>query len=547
MGNGGPIARNPVRSSPVKPHLVTRLLAVAAALAVAGLAACSSATPAAGPADVAGNAPGAAAVIPLLRVGDDGTVPALDAAQDAGDNIYGALEDLLKFGPRGQVEPSLATSVSQTSPVSYTYHLRHGVTFWDGSPMTSADVVNSLNYYRQPGLYTASVFAPVKSITAAGPYTVVVTLKNPYAPWGAQLAGAGPIFEKKFQDQHKTTMGRPGVLIMGTGPFRLDSFDPTTGLQLSANPRWWGGKVPVQHVSVKYFASETSEALAFRAGAIDVAFPLNATAFASTSGAKLSSAPAFAEGYFGMNYHLPPWNDVHVRRAVAYALNRTDIIKALGNTAVPVSTLIPESQLRQLGSQAAVSAVVKPLPTYPFSLIKARAELAQSAYPHGFTAVTQTIDFGAYTPVDEVIAAELAKIGITLKLKTIGFDPFLALANGPKSAVGGLYATFNLSSADPSAYPAFILGANNVPKGGYNWANYDPPQIDTLIKAGVTTEDPAKRLAVFAKMLKILAADEPYVPLYNEDYNVALSSAFTWTGFNVYTQQADWELNIKPK
>jgi peptide/nickel transport system substrate-binding protein len=528
-------------------RLMTRPLAVAAALAMAGLAACSASAPAAGPADAAGAAAGAGATIALLRVGDDGTVSALNAGQDAGDNIYGALEDLLKFGPRGQVEPSLATSVSQASPVTYTYHLRRGVRFWDGSPMTSADVVSSLNYYRQPGLYTASVFAPVKSITAADPNTVVVTLKNPYAPWGAQLAGAGPIFEKKFQDEHKATMGHPGVLIMGTGPFRLDSFDPTSGLQLSANPHWWGGKVPVQHVSVKYFASETSEALAFRAGEIDVAFPLNANAFSSTSGAKLTSAPAFAEGYFGMNYHLPPWNDVHVRRAVAYALNRTDIIKALGNTAIPVSTLIPASQLRQLGTQAAVSAVVKSLPSYPYSLTRARAELAQSAYPHGFTATTQTISFAAYTPVDEVIAAELQKIGINLKLKTIGFDQFLALADGPKSAVGGLYATFNLSSADPSSYPAFILGSNNVPKGGYNWANYDPPAVDALIKAGVTTEDPAKRLAVYTKMLQILAADEPYVPLYNEDYNVALSGKFTWPGFNVYTQQADWELNVKQK
>jgi peptide/nickel transport system substrate-binding protein len=509
-----------------------------AALAAVALAVGCSAAP---------SAPGATAgpTIPLLRVGDDGVISVLNAGQDIGDNVYGALENLLKFGPSGQVQPSLATSVTEPSPVSYIYHLRQGVKFWDGNEMTSADVVNSLNYYRAPGLYTDAQFASVKNITAAGRYTVAVTLKQPYAPWSSQLAGSGPIFEKKFADEHKATMGRPGVLIMGTGPFKVDSFDPTTGIELSASPRWWGGNVPVKRVSVKLFSNETNMALAFRAGEIDVAFPLNAHAFTSTSGVQVTGTPAFAEGYFGMNYHRGPWNDIHVRRAVAYALNRPEIIAALGNTALPVSTLIPPIQLRRLGSQAQVNALLGTLPSYPYSIAQAQAEMALSAYPHGFTSTSQTITFGAYTPVDEVIAAELGKIGINLKLKVIGFTQFLALADGPKSALGALYATFNLSSPDPGSYPSFILGSNNIPSG-YNWANYNPPAVDTLISNGVTTQNPAQRLAIYGQMLKTLATDVPYVPLYLEDYNLALATRFRWPQFTVYTQLGAWELHIKP-
>ena len=493
-------------------------------------------------------ATGTAATIPLLRIGDDAPLAAIDTGIDKGNDAYGALESLTEYGSGGQVEPGLASSVTQANATTYVYHLRQGVKFWDGNEMTSADVVNALDYYRQPGAYIATELSSVKSITATDRYTVVVTLKYPYAPWLSVTTAQIPIFEKKFQDEHPTTMGQPGVLIQGTGPFVIDSFDPTTGLELSANPHWWGGTVPIKHISVKLFANETSEALAFRAGEIDAAWDvLNPRAFTVTSGAPMLSTPAFAEGYFGMNVHQAPWNDIHVRRAVAYAINPADVIAALGNKATPVSTLIPPIQLMRLGSQAQVSSLIGSLPSYPYDLAKARQELAQSGYPHGFTATTQTISFGSYTPATEAIAGDLAKIGINLKIKVIGFNQYEALVSGPKAAVGGVYGTFNVTNSDPSAFPSFILGSNNVATGGYDWANYDPPVIDTLINEGTTTLDPAKRLAIYGQLLKIIGTDLPWVPIYIEDYNFALSSKYTWPNYNVYTQWGSWELNIKAR
>jgi ABC-type transport system substrate-binding protein len=149
--------------------------------------------------------------------------------------------------------------------------------------------------------------------------------------------------------------------------------------------------------------------------------------------------------------------------------------------------------------------------------------------------------------VDEAIAADLAKIGISLKVKVITFNQFIAMSDGPKSAIGDLYATFNVTNPDPDSFPASMLGSTNIPNGGYNEADYNPPAIDALLKEGVTNEDPAKRLSIYGQVLKTLGTDEPYVALYDEDYNVALSSKFTWPGYNVYTQEGSWELNIRPK
>jgi len=531
---------------------VTAALAAATAAGLAlTLAACSGT--AAAPSNAAGGADAsssAGATIPLLRVGLDFDLTSLDETKNiSANNVDGlSLETLVQFGPQGQVEPDLATSWDQTSPVTYAYHLRHGVKFWDGRPLTAADVVNALNYYRVPGSYVSTQLISVKSVTATGPYTVTVTLRYPYAPWDTESASAFPIFEEKFQDQHKTTMGQPGTLIMGSGPWEIDSFDSTTGLTLSANPHWWGGPVNVKHITVKLFANETSEALAFRAGEVDVTpGVLNPKAFASTSGASIISTPAFAEGYFGMNVHQAPWSDIHVRRAVAYALNRADIISALGNKAVPVSTLIPPNELDRLGSQSQVNALINSLPSYPFSLATAKRELAKPAYPHGFSGTLETIAFGSYTPVDEAIAADLAKIGISLKLKVISFNQYIAKADGLKSAITDWYTTFNVSNPDPDSFPSNILGSKNILSGGYNTANYGPPEVDALLQEGVAAQDPAQRLSIYGQLLKRVDTDLPYVSLYDEDYNVALSSKFTWPGYNVYTQEGAWPLNIKPK
>ena len=526
---------------------------VAGIALLAGLAACGgsgpSASGSAGSAGSVGSSGSGAATIQQLTIGDDAAITsALDVGQDEGDNVYDALETLTKFGPSGQVEPNLAASFSHPDAVTYVYQLRRDVKFWNGDPLTSADVVNALNYYRTTGSYVGTELASVKSVTATGPYTVTVTLKYPYAPWDTESAGQFPVFEKKFQDQHKSTMGQPGTLIMGSGPFEVNSFDPTTGLTLSANPHWWGGPVNVKHITVKLFANETSEALAFRAGEIDVASDvLNPRAFASTSGASLVSTPAFAEGYFVMNVHQAPWDDVHVRRAVAYALNRDDIIAALGNKAVPVSTLIPPNELARLGSQAQVNALINSLPSYPYGLAAAKQELAKSAYPHGFAGTLETISFGSYTPVDEAIAADLAKVGINLKLKTISFNQYIAKATGPKSAIADWYVTFNVTNPDPDSFPSALLGSVNVPNGGYNDANYAPADVDTLLQAGVAAQDPAKRLSIYGQLLKRIDADLPYISLYDEDYNVALSSKFSWPNYNIYTQEGAWELNIRPR
>jgi peptide/nickel transport system substrate-binding protein len=474
--------------------------------------------------------------IPLLRFGElTPGVATLDpnVNQGCGGECGLYLEHLLTVNQNGKLVPQLATSISEPGKAVYVFHLRHGVKFWDGNEMTSADVANAINYQRYPASQTALYFQSVKSVVATDRYTVAVTLKHVDATFLGNLWFEGGIWEKKFQDAHKTTFGNPGVLMMATGPWKLDSYNATTSMEVTANPHWWGGKVNIKHISVRFFSDDQSGALAMRAGEIDVYFPADARAFAATSGASILSAPTNNVGFFGMNVTQPPWNDLHVRRAVAYALNRADIVSAVGGYAAQQGTLIPGFVLRSLGTAAQVNAVEKTVPRYSFNLAKAKSELAKSAYPNGFTASTDTFDYGPYVPVNEVIAGDLQKIGITLKINVVDPGRWLDEIYGAHT-FPDMFSTIASQNPDPGLVPVYILGSAAAKAGGLNWANWAPAGFDQLLKQSVTTLNHTRRLAIYGQMMKRVATDVPYVPLFLSENLVAISKNYTWPSFSTF-------------
>jgi peptide/nickel transport system substrate-binding protein len=490
------------------------------------------------------------ATIPLLRVGLAESDSTLDQTKDDGavHVTSAALETLQIIDHNGQLRPWLATSVTQPGPAVYVYHLRHGVKFWDGTGLTADDVANSLNYYRAPGSQAAYLYTSVKSITAKDKYTVVVTLKHVDASWKYAVAQyPSEIFEKAFQQAHKADYGKPGTLTMGTGPWIVKSLDPTSGAELDANPHYWGGKPSIQHISIKFFADETSMALAMRAGAIDIAPQVqSAQSFASSSNTKLQSSPSCQAALLGLNVNVAPWNDVHVRRAVAYALDRNGILKVYGAPAQANSTLIPPQMLKPIASQAQIDKLLKSINLYPHSIAKAKAELAQSKYPNGFTGSLEESQFGSVIQVSQAIAGQLAPIGIKLSVQTVSSGKWLAdITTPPRDKYGAVFTPSGCNSPDPSFY-AFLLGKKNLAAGGFNIANYDPPGLDAQITAGTATTSNAKRFAIYSALLKRLSNDVPYVPLLVQDGNLGTNGKVKWPTFDANWYNRVWALEIKP-
>jgi peptide/nickel transport system substrate-binding protein len=270
--------------------------------------------------------------------------------------------------------------------------------------------------------------------------------------------------------------------------------------------------------------------------------------FEAAASAKTVSVASCGQSNMSMNTQVAPWNDVHVRRAVAYALNRADIIKASGAPGTPLEMIIPPTLLRTLGSAADVNALIKSLPLHPYNLARARREMAQSKYPNGFSAEFDTYTYGGSKEEMQVVAAQLAKIGIKLDLTDIGLSAALAKWFGPRDKLGIEYIAGWGCNPDVAFIPNLLLPSKDARAGALNVANYKNATVDSLLEQGKSVSNPAKRLQIYGKMLRQIAIDVPYLALYSPTENYAVTSKFTWrnaTGFWFAT--SGWLLDVKPK
>jgi peptide/nickel transport system substrate-binding protein len=246
-----------------------------------------------------------------------------------------------------------------------------------------------------------------------------------------------------------------------------------------------------------------------------------------------------------MNTSQPGWDDVHVRRAVAYALNRTDLIAAAGGYASPIYTFTPPQLLRSIASQSQINALLASLPLYQFNLTEAKQEMAQSAYPHGFTATIYSANDATSLNENQVAAAELAKIGIKLQIIPEDENTLTAQETGPAAQRPSGMSGGGCFQPDPNTYSDF-LGTSNLKQGLWNEADYAPPEVDTLLAQGLATTNHAQRFAVYSKLFQKLQADVPYVGLFVEDSTGAVSPNFKWPDYSAWWWDEAYTLGIRP-
>lgn len=464
-----------------------------------------------------------------------------------------AVQRLVAFEPDGKLKLELANSVEHPSQTTYIYHIRPGVKFSDGKPLTAADVVYSLELNQAKEALQKSRWEDVASVAARGNSAVIVTLKQPNVDWPSILAYSSMIFEKAPTEKAGglKALGTPSDLPVGTGPWKIDSFTPDVSVQLSRNPYWYGPLPPTAKISVTLFKEEAAMALALRSGAIDAAtYYENAKLFESIPGVRsLLNSQNFFD-FLIMNTNTPPLNNVHVRRAISYATNVSGMLKVLypGGIASRPSSIAPNATFADLGtSEAQVSAMLKTLPQYEFNLAAARRELAKSPYPHGFTTeVRADVNEPPLVQASQVVAADLAKIGITAKVRSIPNDEW---ANMYGSKVKLLLNEIWAYYPEPDAIPAEILATANIdpPGDGTNWAGYRNDEIERLLNEQVTMVNPGKRLQAIGKILKLTATEQPYMPLFEHDSFIALSNKYvdpTWSFYTSY--YTPWAMAVKP-
>jgi peptide/nickel transport system substrate-binding protein len=500
----------------------------------------------------AGAAPAASG---QLTWGVPQTVRGLDYTHSAdpgsGSVIFLGMEPLVAYTKSGALKPDLATSFSVPNPKTYVFNLRRGVRFWDGSGFTSADVVYSLQRSAAKGSEVATFFGNVASIRANGRYRVTIKLKQP-DPFFRYTIAVTPIGQKKFWSSHQKTIGTPAVLNMGTGPFRFASFTPGESVSMVRNDTYWGRKPAISKLTLKFIVDPNTMLLAIRSHQVDGTFKLpyqQIQQYKTLSGVGVQIAPEELTAYFSLDTASAPFNDVHVRRALAYATNKSGMVSAiLRGYGAPAPTMPPPQQWGGLMPQKKVAALYKSLPHYNFDLTKAKAELARSGSPNGFQA---TVTFPDAHPelgkALQVLAQDAKSIGITLDVKQIPISQWLNTLYTHPTPMGMQVGNWTPDFPDPADALALIYASANAHANSFNTANYKNKAMDALIARQAKSVNASVRAQAIARALKLAAVDVAYVPLWYQEFGMALNSNYRYGAFGPwYTYQA-WALDITPR
>src|SRR5215510_4256985 len=326
----------------------TRIGAVAATVAACALlaAACGRSAPSAG-SPTAGNisptkglvaaTPAGTKTVPSMtwavyrEVNSLDPIYAFDYPENTADSLM--CEALLRQAPDGALQPGLAT-VASPSPTTLVFTLRPGVKFWDGHPVTTADVVYSLDRQMNPkfGGFYGLVFNRVKSIAATGSTQVTITLKQPdYWLQGELASIPGIVIEKAFGQQQGKNYGTPAGAIMCTGAYMFKSFKPGVGVTAVVNPHYWNPSVKplVGQIVVKGAPDISSLTSAMLTGGIEGYYSSGGIPtldqLTNSSSVKVYRGPGWSTDAFIVSSFKGVLGDVRVRRALSLALDRKGI------------------------------------------------------------------------------------------------------------------------------------------------------------------------------------------------------------------------------
>jgi peptide/nickel transport system substrate-binding protein len=291
----------------------------------------------------------------ILVDGTTGTVVNIDPANEYDYDSFTV--DLLMYQglygfPHGaKLQPVLATGCTHTADLkTWTCNLRHGVKFADGTPMTSADVKYSFDRVQKikgdQGIWTLLTY--LKSTTTKGPYTVVFHLTAADSVWPFILStNAGYIVEKAKYPADKILANTDVANLVGTGPYQLTKFTPGQQAVFTPNKYFWGTKPKNSGVIINYFSKSSTMKLALQQGSLDMAFqtftPTEITAMRKNNALTVHSAPGVVIRYLVFNVKRPPFNNINVRKAIAYLMPRQTIAsRVYHGTVTPLYSMVPK-------------------------------------------------------------------------------------------------------------------------------------------------------------------------------------------------------------
>ena len=499
--------------------------AVASALVASacGRSASSAGSPAGNESPVKGlvaTTPAGVKPVPSVVWATNRDVISLDPIFSAGYPEYTAdslmCESLLRQAPDGSLEPGLAT-VSNPSPTTMVFTLRPGVKFWDGHPVTSADVVYSLDRAADPQLggYYSGRLDRIASVAATSLAQVTVKLSQPdYWLEGELASMPGIIIEKSFAEREGKNYGTPAGSIMCTGAYMLKSWTPGVGVVAVANPHYWDPSVHplVGQITIEGVPDVASLTAGLLTGAIqgDYGVGLPTLDQLKDSGTvKVYQGPGWSSDVLEIASFRGVLGNLNVRRALSMALNRQGIINSVYQGAAQLPRWVSNPGTFGYG-ESVFARAYDSSPVLTQNIAEAR-KLVKEAGDTG-----KTITFGTTSQLavyaGDIAAYEAAAqaIGLKVVLRSVSAQNYINFFIDPKARAGvdGFPAVDYGDYADPAA----LLAAFDLPGGDVNYDNFSDPKIIAALEQARGTANPDQRAALVARAEELTMQQLPWIP-----------------------------------
>jgi len=457
----------------------------------------------------------------VISLGTD--VPIFDSLYSSGIPNLGIIllvaEGLTRINPTGadpKVLPVLAESWEPSADgETWTFKLREGVTFHDGTPFNAEAVrFNIMDRMLNPDAkaLAASAFKMIESVEVVDEYTVNITTNGPFAGLPAQLAYSPMAINSPTQVQ-KLGNEDYHTAPMGTGPFKFVHHIKGQEVLVEANEDYWGGAPYLDAIAMRPIPETASRLMALEAGESHVIYnvpPRDAQRYKDdpSLGIEVLTPPQQRTIFIGMNNKWGPLQDVRVRQALNYAVDQQAIIDniLLGLTQ-PMDSPLPPA-----------CACYQSTKNYAYDPDKAKQLLAEAGYADGFEA---TLHYGAGrflldSEVVEAVQSYLADVGVDVEVIPLEWAAFQATWKKPleESEIQLFFVGWGNPTVDPDLGTYTYVEASWPP--GLNAMFYSNPDLERLIPAQRAATDPVERCDIVEEIQEIIMEDVPQIFLYYE-------------------------------
>ncbi len=435
----------------------------------------------------------------------------------AGSNGYGDIipihdnltEGLTRFKP-GTVEVEGALAESWTAAddlLSYTFTLRQGVTFHDGTPVDAAAIETNVLRQLDPNhplhtdnmVYTGILYADVESVAVAGDMDVTFTMSAPTILLPGNLAiFAGGVVSPTALESLGADFGQNAV---GTGPFALESFTRDVELVLVANETYWGGRPALDRIVFRTISDDTVRFTELSTGGIDAANQIDfkdVDRLESDSNLQAIAGDFLNMQYIGFNMSLAPFDSLAVRQAVQHAVNKQNIADAIfyGRYTLGAGPIAP-------GLPGYDPSLAE---TYPYDPERARQLLAEAGID-GLEVELRNRANSFWPLIGQLIQADLAEIGITVNLLALEDAEFYAGLNDNSTAFFVNDWTWDNGDPDNVMYSLFSAPA------AFDRFGFKDPEIDALNAQAKAETDPNVRADLYIQAQRIVLEQSVQVVL----------------------------------